>query len=169
MELKAPDPVDLPKDFETIRCFFSPICWLPRSVCNGVGQFLWAGRSKDGLVVKSLGKGSGFRSQSCCRPFVILSVQVRAVPSPSPWSSQLWVCILGMQTVLKVILLGEKQKVQSYISINNVMYCIRKSSNQPLCWKHLCISSLITNSFSIPKDWAPHRESFLRNVTGFIG
>lgn len=40
--------------------------------------------------------------------------------------------MLGMQAVLKLILLGEKQKVQSYISINNVMYCIRKSNSETL-------------------------------------
>lgn len=83
-------------------------------------------------MVKSLGKGSRFSSQPRCRLFVILSVQVQVVPSPSPLSSQLSVCMLGMQTVLKLILLGEKQKVQSYISINNVMYCIRKSNSETL-------------------------------------
>lgn len=116
-------------------------------------------RSKYGLGVKSLGKGRGFRSQPSCSLFVILSVQVQAVPSASPWSSQLRVCMLSLQTVLKLILLRVKQKVQSYISINNVMYSIRKPSSLPLCRKQLCVSSLITNSSSLPKDQVPHRDS----------
>lgn len=64
---------------------------------------------------------------------------------------------------------GRTQKVQSNIPINNVMYCIRKLSSQLLCYAHLCIPSLIANSSSFPKDQNPHRESFLRDGTCFMG
>lgn len=167
VEQKTPVPADIPKDSGTTICF-SPSLLASEVYLQWCGTVA-VGRSKDGLVVKSLGKGSGFRSQPCYRLCVILSPQVQAVPSPSLQSSQLWVCMLGMQTVLKLILLGEKQKVQSNVSINSVMYCIRKLNNQPLCWKHLCISSLITNSSSLPEDQVPYRESFLSDVIYFMG
>lgn len=87
MEQKTPVPADIPKDTGTTICF-SPSLLASEVYLQWCGTVA-VGRSKDDLVVKSLGKGSGFRSQPCYRLYVILSPQVQAVPSPSLQSSQL--------------------------------------------------------------------------------
>lgn len=85
VEQKTPVPADLPKDFRTAQCLCPNLLTL--EACLKWCVMVPLGRSRDSLVVKSLGKGSRFSSKPCYRIFVILSVQVQAVSSPSPQGS----------------------------------------------------------------------------------